>query len=60
MGEDVWKWYTYTKEVNIQNTQITHTTQYQKKLGLENAQRPWLNVFPKQTYKWPSNTWKDA
>ena len=50
----------YLAMLNIQNIQRTHATQHQK---ISNLIKKWaedLNMFPKKTYRWPSDTWKDA
>ena len=33
---------------------ITKTTQS------KNGQKTWIDISPKKTYRWPTNTWKDA
>ena len=47
--------------VNLQNIQIAHTTQHQKQQpDLKMHRSPWIDIFPKKTYRWPTDTWKDA
>ena len=51
--------------VNIQNIQRTHIIQYQKKKKKKETttqwkyrQGIWIDISPKKTYKWPSDTGK--
>ena len=55
----------YLIEINIENFQLDHTTQHQKAkwdtkkwtTQLKNGQRTWKHIFPKKTYRWPTDTW---
>ena len=52
--------------VTIQNTERTHTTQYQKITKLKvisqltSKSKAWVDIFPKQIKDWPKRTWEDA
>ena len=59
MEEDICKQY-MGQWANIQNIQRTLTTQYQKEDWFKNGLKRWMIVFPKNRYKWPTGTWKDA
>ena len=51
MGQNNSKWNNWQR-INFQNIQIAHTTQWQK--NKQPNQKVW------KTYRWLTNTWKDA
>ena len=59
MGENVCK-RCDQQSVNIQNIQMVHTTQYQKRAQSKNGQKTQVDIFPMKTYTWPTGTGKDA
>ena len=61
MGKNNSKWNNWQR-INFQNIQAAHTTHYQKnKPPNQNVgQRPTQDISLKKTYRWLTNTWKDA
>ena len=57
MEENSFKWSNWRRS-NLQNIQAAHAAQYQKTSQWKNGQ--WTNIAPKKTFRWPTNTWKDA
>ena len=44
-------------KVNIQNTQRTYTTQYQKTIWLKTWADDLSRHFPVKSYRWPTSVW---
>ena len=61
MGENNSKWNNWQR-INFQNIQAAHTTQCQKNKqpNQKVGKRPIIDISPKKTYRWLTNTWKDA
>jgi len=60
IGEDICKWYIW-KGVNIQNIKNSgNSTSKKQPTQLKNGQRTWIDIFPKNTQRWPMDIWKDA
>ena len=59
MEENNFKWSNWQRS-NLQNIQAAHATQYQKTSQSKNGQRTWTDIASEKTYRWPTNTWKDA
>ena len=64
MGENNSKWNNWQR-INFQNIQATHTTQYQKKQRTQSKsflfrKKTQTDISPEKTYRWLTNTWKDA
>ena len=60
MGENNSKW-SNRQRVNLKNIQATPAAQFQKKKrpNQKNEPKNWTDISPK-TYRWLTNTWKDA
>ena len=60
MGENNSKWNNWWK-ISLQNIRAAHTTEYQKnkQLNQKVGKRP-KQISPKKTYRWLTNTWRDA
>ena len=60
MGENNSKWNNWQR-INFQNIQAPHTTKYQKNKqpNQKVGKRP-KHISSKKTYRWLTNTWKDA
>ena len=60
MGENNSKWNNWPR-INFQNIQAAHTTQTRK---TDNPIKKWekdlTDISTKKTYRWLTNTWKDA
>ena len=60
MGESGFKWCNQ-QGLNLQNIQMFHTTQQQKQqetTQLKNGQKTWIDIFPKEIYRWTTDKWK--
>ena len=58
------KWCDWQR-LNFQNIQTVHTAQYQKQTNKQtiqskNGKKTEINISPKNIYRWPTGTWKDA
>ena len=58
MGENICKW-SDLQGINFQNIQTAHTTQQQKKPKKQTNKKPWIDISPNKTYRWPTGTWKN-
>ena len=54
MGENICKQYNQQR-INLQNIQTSHATQYHnnEQHQSENEQKIYIDISPKQTYRWP-------
>ena len=61
MGENNSKWNNWQR-INFQNIQAAYTSQYQKKQTTpsKSEEKTKTDISPKRTYRWLTNTWKDA
>ena len=48
------------KKINLQNIQAAYEAQYQKNNTIRKWAENQTDISPKETYRWPTNTWKDA
>ena len=61
MGENNSKW-NNGQRINFQDIQAVYTTQYQKNKqpNQKVGKKTLTDISPKKTYRWLTNTWKDA
>ena len=61
MGENNSKWSNWQR-INLKNIQATPAAQFQKNKwpNQKNGPKNKTDISPKKTYRWLTNTWKDA